>query len=74
MNRNEVLQSHLKSWKRFIRICGTVVAGIALACSIGVAKSPAQILAKGAQWQQVSHDPKVWAEGVVSTKRWDDLF
>ena len=62
MNRNEVLS------RRFIGISGTVVAGIALACSIGLAQAPAQILAKGAQWQAASHDPKVWAEGVVSTK------
>jgi gluconolactonase len=68
MNRNEVLQSNLKSGSRFVRICGTVIAGIVLACSIGVAKLPAQILAKGAQWQQVSHDAKVWAEGVVAAK------
>jgi len=68
MNGNEVLQSNLKSARRFISIRGAVVASIVLACSIGLAQSPPQILAKGAQWKMVSHDAKVWAEGVVAAK------
>jgi gluconolactonase len=68
MNRNDAVRTRKISAWHLVSVCGIAIAIVALACSTGMAKSPNQILAPGAQWQEVSHEGKVWAEGVVAAK------
>jgi len=56
-----------KTFRCFLGICG-ILLSLVFASAIGVAQAPPQILAKDAQWQEISHSGKVWAEGVVAAK------
>ena len=66
MNRNKAVRG-FNTFRFSLVICGILLA-LVVTGAIVVAQPPPQILAKDAQWQQVSHAGKVWGEGVVAAR------
>jgi len=66
MNRIQAVRG-FNTFRCFLAICGILLA-VVVTGVIVVAQPAPQILAKDAQWQQVSHAGKVWGEGVVAAR------
>jgi len=66
MNRNQALRG-FNTFRSLLAICGILLT-VVVTGAIVVAQPSPQILANGAQWQELSRVGRIWAEGVVAAK------